>query len=74
MTRRTGSTVAELGQRYGAGRTTIGFTGTPAAVADRMQEWQEAEACDGFMLQIPYFPAPRRNDRLTRTHGTAGRG
>jgi FMN-dependent oxidoreductase (nitrilotriacetate monooxygenase family) len=56
MTRRTGSTVAELGQRYGAGRTTIGFTGTPAAVADRMQEWQEAGACDGFMLQIPYFP------------------
>jgi FMN-dependent oxidoreductase (nitrilotriacetate monooxygenase family) len=56
MTRRTGLTVAELGQRYGAGRTTIGFTGTPAAVADRMQEWQEAGACDGFMLQIPYFP------------------
>ncbi len=56
LTRRTGLTLAELGHRYGAGRTTIGFTGTPAAVADRMQEWQEAGACDGFMLQIPYFP------------------
>ena len=21
-----------------------------------MQEWWEAGACDGFMLQIPYFP------------------
>jgi hypothetical protein len=21
-----------------------------------MQEWFEAGACDGFMLQIPYFP------------------
>ena len=56
MTRRTGLSVSEIGQRYGAGRTTIGFTGTPASVADRMQEWQEAGACDGFMLQIPYFP------------------
>ncbi len=56
LTRRTGLTVAQLGQRYGAGRTTFGFTGTPVAVADRMQEWQEAGACDGFMLQIPYFP------------------
>jgi FMN-dependent oxidoreductase (nitrilotriacetate monooxygenase family) len=56
LTRRTGLSVAELGQRYGAGRTTGGFTGTPGAVADRMQEWQEAGACDGFMLQIPYFP------------------
>jgi FMN-dependent oxidoreductase (nitrilotriacetate monooxygenase family) len=56
LTRRTGLSVAELGQRYGAGRTTGGFTGTPAAVADRMQEWHEAGACDGFMLQIPYFP------------------
>jgi FMN-dependent oxidoreductase (nitrilotriacetate monooxygenase family) len=56
LTRRTGLTVSQLGQRYGAGRTTFGFTGTPVAVADRMQEWQEAGACDGFMLQIPYFP------------------
>jgi alkanesulfonate monooxygenase SsuD/methylene tetrahydromethanopterin reductase-like flavin-dependent oxidoreductase (luciferase family) len=21
-----------------------------------MQEWREAGACDGFMLQIPFFP------------------
>ena len=56
LTRRTGMSVAQLGQRYGAGRTTSGFTGTPGAVADRMQAWQEAGACDGFMLQIPYFP------------------
>nr|WP_294546735.1 LLM class flavin-dependent oxidoreductase [uncultured Rhodopila sp.] len=56
LTRRTGLTVAQLGQRYGAGRTTFGFTGTPVAVADRMQEWQETGACDGFMLQIPFFP------------------
>ena len=40
-----------------AGRTTTsGFTGTPGSVADRMQEWFEAGACDGFMLQTPYLP------------------
>ncbi|WP_347882428.1 NtaA/DmoA family FMN-dependent monooxygenase [Bradyrhizobium sp. SSUT18] len=56
LTRRSGVSLAELGQRYGAGRTTSGFTGTPGAVADRMQEWFEAGACDGFMLQVPYLP------------------
>lgn len=61
LTRRTGLSLAELGQRYGAGRTTLGFTGTPGAVADRMQEWQDAGACDGFMLQIPYFPGGLEN-------------
>jgi FMN-dependent oxidoreductase (nitrilotriacetate monooxygenase family) len=56
LTRRTGMSVATLGQQYGAGRTARGFAGSAQAVADRMQEWWEAGACDGFMLQIPYFP------------------
>ncbi|WP_245322608.1 LLM class flavin-dependent oxidoreductase [Bradyrhizobium valentinum] len=56
LTRRSGLSLAELGQRYGAGRTTSGFAGTPSTVADRMQEWFEAGACDGFMLQVPYLP------------------
>ncbi len=56
LTRRTGMSVAALGQQYGAGRTAQGFAGTAQAVADRMQAWWEARACDGFMLQIPYLP------------------
>ncbi|WP_249734857.1 hypothetical protein [Bradyrhizobium sp. sGM-13] len=52
----SGLSLADLGQRYGAGRTTSGFAGTPGTVADRMQEWFEAGACDGFMLQVPYLP------------------
>ncbi|MCS3765489.1 MULTISPECIES: LLM class oxidoreductase [Bradyrhizobium] len=56
LTRRSGLSLAELGQRYGAGRTTSGFASTPSTVADRMQEWFEAGACDGFMLQVPYLP------------------
>jgi FMN-dependent oxidoreductase (nitrilotriacetate monooxygenase family) len=55
LTRRTGMSVATLGHQYGAGRTARGFAGTARTVADRMQEWWEAGACDGFMLQIPYF-------------------
>ncbi|TYO61847.1 LLM class flavin-dependent oxidoreductase [Bradyrhizobium hipponense] len=56
LTRRSGLSLAELGQRYGAGRTTSGFAGTPSTVADRMQEWFEAGACDGFMLQVRCLP------------------
>jgi FMN-dependent oxidoreductase (nitrilotriacetate monooxygenase family) len=56
LTRRTGMSVATRGHQYGAGRTARGFAGTARTVADRMQEWWEAGACDGFMLQIPYFP------------------
>jgi FMN-dependent oxidoreductase (nitrilotriacetate monooxygenase family) len=56
LTRRTGMSVATLGHQYGAGRTARGFAGTARTVTDRMQEWWEAGACDGFMLQIPYFP------------------
>lgn len=32
--------------------------GTPATIADRMQEWLEAGACDGFNLMFPHFPQP----------------
>ena len=56
LTRRTGMSVARLGHQYGAGRTAQGFAGAAHDVADRMQEWREAGACDGFMLQIPFFP------------------
>jgi alkanesulfonate monooxygenase SsuD/methylene tetrahydromethanopterin reductase-like flavin-dependent oxidoreductase (luciferase family) len=32
--------------------------GTPATIADIMQEWLEAEACDGFTLMFPFYPKP----------------
>ena len=56
MTQKTGMPLSKLGQRYGAGRMTAPFTGTGVHIADSMQEWFEAGACDGFMLQIPYLP------------------
>jgi FMN-dependent oxidoreductase (nitrilotriacetate monooxygenase family) len=32
------------------------FCGTPSRVADQMQEWFEAEACDGFVLAATHVP------------------
>ena len=32
------------------------FVGTPATIADRMQEWLEGEGCDGFNVMFPYVP------------------
>jgi hypothetical protein len=32
------------------------MAGTPSAVADRMIEWFEARACDGFNLNAPFNP------------------
>ena len=30
--------------------------GTPATIADQMQEWLEGEGCDGFNVMFPYVP------------------
>ena len=32
--------------------------GTPTSVADTMQDWFEAEACDGFTLLFPFYTKP----------------
>jgi FMN-dependent oxidoreductase (nitrilotriacetate monooxygenase family) len=56
MTRRSGVPLRELGRRYGVGRTADGFTGTAKDIADHMESWLAAGACDGFMLQVPYVP------------------
>lgn len=32
------------------------FIGTPTHIADKMQQWFEAEACDGFMVDAPVLP------------------
>ncbi|MCK8785835.1 LLM class flavin-dependent oxidoreductase [Roseomonas sp. NAR14] len=49
-------TVRQLAQKvggYGGGQ----ITGTPANIADTMQEWLETEACDGFNVMFPFLPA-----------------
>ena len=53
--RRDNLTVRQLAQisgAYGGGA----MVGTPARIADRMQEWLESEACDGFNIMFPWVP------------------
>jgi N-acetyl-S-(2-succino)cysteine monooxygenase len=48
--------IVQLARRIAAGRTSAALTGTPAQVADAMQEWFEAEAADGFVIVSPVLP------------------
>ncbi|MBY8977152.1 NtaA/DmoA family FMN-dependent monooxygenase [Rhodobacteraceae bacterium NNCM2] len=47
-------TLREIAMRYN--RTASVFCGSAEQVADYMQEWMEAEACDGFMLSFRNNP------------------
>ena len=53
--RRTGATVRELAREVG-GYGGLQMVGTPAQVADRMEEWLETSACDGFNVMFPFVP------------------
>ena len=45
----------QLAQRLG-GYAGLAMVGTPATIADQMQQWLESEACDGFNIMFPYLP------------------
>jgi alkanesulfonate monooxygenase len=49
-------TVRQLAQRVG-GYGGLSFVGTPASIADQMEEWLTTEGCDGFNIMFPYLPA-----------------
>ena len=53
--RRTGATVRELARKVG-GYGGLQMVGTAAQVADRMEEWLETRACDGFNVMFPFVP------------------
>ena len=49
------STVRQLAQiagSYGG----LAFVGTPATIADEMEQWLFEEGCDGFNIMFPYVP------------------
>ena len=53
--RRDNLTVRQLAQiagSYGG----LAMVGTPAQIADQMQEWLYSEACDGFNIMFPWVP------------------
>jgi FMN-dependent oxidoreductase (nitrilotriacetate monooxygenase family) len=55
LARREGLTVRQLAQRLG-GYGGAAMVGTPASIADEMEEWLERRACDGFNVMFPYVP------------------
>ncbi|HEV7458340.1 MAG TPA: LLM class flavin-dependent oxidoreductase [Roseococcus sp.] len=55
LARREGLTVRQLAQRIG-GYAGAAMVGTPASIADEMEEWLETRACDGFNIMFPHVP------------------
>ncbi|AWN54105.1 LLM class flavin-dependent oxidoreductase [Methylobacterium sp. 17Sr1-1] len=56
LARREGLTIRQLALRVAAGRGHHIVLGTATDIADRMQEWFEGEAADGFNVMPPFFP------------------
>jgi alkanesulfonate monooxygenase len=56
MARNDGLTVRQLAQYVGGAFGTLQMIGTPAMIADQMQAWLDARACDGFNVMFPYLP------------------
>jgi len=52
---REGLTLAEIARRYNRSKAT--FCGTPKQIADHMESWIEAGACDGFMISFVALPS-----------------
>jgi alkanesulfonate monooxygenase len=55
MAKRENLTVRQLAQRLG-GYSGLAMVGTPATIADEMEEWLESEGSDGFTIMFPYLP------------------
>jgi FMN-dependent oxidoreductase (nitrilotriacetate monooxygenase family) len=53
--KRESLTMRQLAQRLG-GYSGPALLGTPAIIADQMEEWLLSDACDGFNIMFPYLP------------------
>lgn len=56
LARREKLTIRALALRVAAGRGHHIVLGTPVEIADRMQQWFENGAADGFNVMPPFFP------------------
>jgi FMN-dependent oxidoreductase (nitrilotriacetate monooxygenase family) len=56
MARRENMTVRQLAQYVGGAFGVLEMIGTPAMIADQMEEWLVSEASDGFNVMFPYLP------------------
>jgi FMN-dependent oxidoreductase (nitrilotriacetate monooxygenase family) len=57
MARRDKMTVRQLAQYVGGAYGTLEMIGTPAMIADQMEEWLTTGGSDGFNVMFPYLPA-----------------
>jgi alkanesulfonate monooxygenase SsuD/methylene tetrahydromethanopterin reductase-like flavin-dependent oxidoreductase (luciferase family) len=55
LARRENLTVRQLAQRLG-GFSGLAMVGTAATIADEMEQWLTADACDGFIVMFAYLP------------------
>lgn len=55
LARREKLTVRQIAGRLG-GYGGLAMMGTPAMIADQMEEWFNTGACDGFNVMFPYLP------------------
>ena len=56
MAREDNMTARELAQYVGGSFGCLEMVGTVSMIADQMEEWLEANACDGFNIMFPYLP------------------
>jgi len=56
LAQRENLTVRQLAQRLG-GYSGLAMVGTPATIADTMEEWLVTQGSDGFNVMFPYLPA-----------------
>ena len=56
MARREKLTIRQLGERVAGARGKNTTHGSPKKVADYMESWFKAGACDGFCIMPPYIP------------------
>ena len=56
LARRDSMTVRQLAQYVGASYGALEMIGTPATIADSMEEWLVGEASDGFNVMFPWLP------------------
>jgi alkanesulfonate monooxygenase SsuD/methylene tetrahydromethanopterin reductase-like flavin-dependent oxidoreductase (luciferase family) len=56
LAQRENLTVRQLAQRLG-GYSGPALLGTPAMIAEQMEEWLLSNACDGFNIMFPFVPA-----------------
>ena len=54
--RRDSMTVRQLAQYVGGSYGTLEMLGTPAMIADQMEEWLVSRGSDGFNVMFPYVP------------------